>query len=355
MKNKFMAVMLPLFAISNASAQKMEATNSTIDCGQIVYNKPITVEFEVRNKGNKALRIQSVRKSCGCTEIDYPQSNISAGTLFKVRTTYDAAQMGHFEKQVELYGEGGKESLMLTLKGIVVEEVSDYSGNYPFKLGDIQAEKNNIEFDDVNRGDRPSQKIHIMNTSSKAIQPTVMHLPNYLKADISPSTIAPGKGGVITLTLDSRELRDFGLTQTSVYLGMFPGDKVSPKKELTISAVLLPGFENMTPEEKLLAPKMLVMPTTLEYDTAFDGRRNKKEEIDITNYGVSTLEIQSLQMFTSGLNLSLSNTRIGPGEVGKLKVSVNEKQLKGARSTPRILMITNDPEQPKVIITIKIK
>lgn len=341
-------------ALMSASAQSMEPKNKTIDCGQVVYRTPVAAEFEVTNTSNKTIYINDVRTSCGCTTVSYPKIGVEAGATFKVRAVYDAKQMGHFEKLIGLYSDGEEKPLMLTIKGVVVGEIVDFGGSYNFTLGDVKADKNNIEFDDVNRGDRPFQKIHVMNTSNKPVQPVVMHLPNYLKGSVSPSTIAPGHAGVVTITLDSRNLTDFGLKQTSVFLGMYPGDKVSADKEISISAVVLPSFDEMTNSQKALAPQIQLSDSVLNLGE-FNGKKKLKGEILITNMGKSTLDIRSVQMFTVGIQMSLNKTRLAPGEVAKMKIEADAKRLKLARSVPRILMITNDPKMSKVVITIYAK
>lgn len=63
-----------------------------------------------------------------------------------------------------------------------------------------------------------------------------------------------GKKGTITLTLDTKQLMDLGLTQSSVYLARFAGDKVSEENEIPVSAILLPDFSGMTEQDKALAP-----------------------------------------------------------------------------------------------------
>jgi hypothetical protein len=154
--------------------------------------------------------------------------------------------------------------------------------------------------------------------------------------------------------LDSRKLRDLGLTQTSVYLGMFPGDKVSDEKEISVSAVLLPGFANMSANDKLQAPKIQLSSTSLNLGS-FNGKNKLKGEILIQNVGKSRLDISSLQMFTAGMQVSLNKTKLQPGETTKLKISVEAEMLKTARSQPRVLMITNDPSNAKVVITVEAK
>lgn len=59
-------------------------------------------------------------------------------------------------------------------------------------------------------------------------------------------------------------------------------------------------------------------------------------------------------MFTSGLEISLSKTTIEPHTQAKLKITAIADQLKTAKRTPRILMITNDPRKPKVVIKINV-
>lgn len=345
--------MLSLLAMATlqAGAQQMGATSQTIDCGQVIFKHPVTAEFEVSNNSSHPLRITGVKTSCGCTTVDYPEGSISSGDHFTIRATYDAKQMGHFNKQIGIYDEEGEQPLILTLKGVVVEEVVDFAGEYPFQIGDLRIDRNNIEFDNVNRGDRPLQKIHILNTGTQTAEPVIMHLPKYLKAEMSPSKIAPKHSGVATVTLDSRQLADFGLTQTNVYLGAKPGEKVAAEKEISVSAVLLPDFANMTEMQKAQAPQMHLSANDLNLGT-FGKKKSLKGEIVITNQGQSTLQIRSLQMFTTGLKVSLNKTRINPGEEARLKVTAIAKDLRTVRSQPRILMITNDPEQAKVVINI---
>ena len=215
-------------------------------------------------------------------------------------------------------------------------------------------DKNDIEFDDVNRGDNPVQRIYFRNAGDKAVTPVVMHLPRYLSANVSPTTVQPGRTGVATITLDTEKLRGFGLTRSSVYLGMFPGDKVSADKEITVSAVLLPGFDNMSETQKLEAPVIQLSSGSLDLGE-FGEKASKSGVIQIENVGKSTLDIRSMQMFTDGLKVSLNKTKLRPGDTAKLKITAYKKLLKTARSKPRVLMITNDPDRPKVVVDINVK
>ena len=87
---------------------------------------------------------------------------------------------------------------------------------------------------------------------------------------------------------------------------------------------------------------------------AMTGKANKlRSEITIQNTGKTTLEISSLQMFTAGMQISLGKSKLAPTETTKLKIQIDSEELKKQKSRPRILMITNDPKKPKVMIEIR--
>lgn len=347
-------IALLLMSTTWALAQGIEVKNAIIDVGQVKFCNPVTVEYELKNNTNRPLLITKVKPGCGCIAVDYPHESVVRDGSFVIRATYDAQQLGHFERHLEVFAYGMDESLMLTIKGVVVEEVVDFTGDYPFKLGDLLADANVIEFDDVNRGDRPSAKIHIKNPTSETVQPLLMHVPNYLTAEVSPSKISSGKGGELTITLNTSLFPHDGLVQTSVFLGKNPGDKVSADKEIAISAVMLPGFADMTDYQRRIAPNMKLSTTSLDLG-AFNGKKKLRGEIDITNTGKSRLDITAIQMYTVGIQVEMDKVKIMPGETVKMKISVVAKDLKTTKSKPRVLMITNDPNHAKVIIDILVK
>ncbi|MEJ8768958.1 DUF1573 domain-containing protein [Prevotella sp. HCN-7019] len=350
--NKNIIVLSVLAALSaELRAQDMVAANDVVDCGQVEYNVPVTAEFELTNNGNRSMRISEVQTSCGCMVADFPQKDIQAGEKFMVRMTFDSKQMGHFDKYADVCVEGSDEPLMLRMKGVVVREVKDYSGDYPYKIGTLLADRNTLEFNDVNNGETPQLKIHIRNTGGETAEPVVMHLPDYLEADVSPSKIKSGRAGVVTITLDSRKLDDLGLTETKVFLGNKPGDKVDSDKEISVSAVLLPQFQDMTEAELALAPAIEVSEKELNLGAA-DGKKKLKGTVMIKNTGKSELRISNLQMFSSALSVSLNKSVLDPGEEAKLKVTANVERMKKSKSEPKVLMITNDPNNPKVEINV---
>jgi hypothetical protein len=171
---------------------------------------------------------------------------------------------------------------------------------------------------------------------------------------VTPERLKPGEVGRISVMLNTELLDDYGLTQTTVYLAGQLGENISEETALDVSAVLLPDLKTFNGRNKQYAPKMKLSAHTIELQTTGAGQR-KKTEITISNKGRTPLEISSLQMFTGGLQLTLEKRTLQPQEETKLRVKADINELRKARTKPRILMITNDPEHSKVVIPIIIK
>ena len=103
MMKRINILMLSSLLALSASAQKITTQHEVVDCGQVVFWHPVTSEFKLKNDGNRALLIEQVKKSCGCTTVEYPTRSIAPGEEFVVKMTYDAKQMGTFNKQLLLY------------------------------------------------------------------------------------------------------------------------------------------------------------------------------------------------------------------------------------------------------------
>ncbi len=328
-------------------AQTISLPSDTINCGQVMYKHPVKAEFKMKNTGKQPLLISNIRTSCGCTTVAYPTDAIAPGKSFTVSATYDAKQMGHFQKEIGVYSNA--QPILLTIKGVVVEEISNFNGEFPYTVGDVLADKTDLFFDNVNRGEQPIEKIHILNNSNEAITPQLLHMPPYLKGEVKPSRLAPGRSATILLQVDSRKLHDLGLTHTSIYLGSFQGDKVSTDKEIDVNIVLLPNFEKLNDSQLANAPKLQLSKGKLNFSKN-NAKEKEKDDLEITNIGKSKLSIRSLQIIGTGLDISLNKQNIGPGETARLKVTAIKSMIEKARTTPKVLMITNDPSQSKVII-----
>lgn len=340
-------------SLFTASAQRLTVKTTTIDVGTTGYEQPVTATFEMRNKGLRRLVIESVKPDCGCTKVEYPKE-VGMGERFTIRLTYDARQLGHFQKMCQVKSNGTKKPFYLTMTGVVSSDMRDFSGDYPVAMGDLLMDADALEFDDVNKGDVPVKEIHLYNKGKKAMRPNLMHLPPYLEAITSPDHLLPGRTATITVKLISEKLRDYGLNKTTLYMAHNPGDKVSQDHAIDVVTVLLPDMKQFEKANKGLAPQLQMSTNDLDF-TDFGGKSKKSGSVTLTNTGRSALRITSLQLFTTGLKVTLSKSTIEPGQSATLKVTGIAAELHKLRTRPRILMITNDPDHAKVVVNIRLK
>lgn len=352
---KYACTLLALFTSHRASSQAPFTTDRDVaNMGEIMYQTPTKVTFKIKNTGTEPLLLTAVTPSCGCTTVDWPKSPIAPGSESSITAIYDAKMLGVFQKDIEVITSAQKEPIYLHFQGRVVTKLSDYSGNFPIDLGDVRLNCNNIEFDDVNRGDKPIAELQVVNMGRKNYTPQLMHLPPYLSAQYYPEVLNGGRIGKILLTLDSEKLNNLGLNQTTIYLSRKMGDRVSEENEIEVSALLLPEFSQLSSRNQDYAPRLTLSADSIDLGS-MERKKKKSMTLKVTNTGKTKLEIHALQVFNKALTVSLSDRTIDPGETAKLKVTVWAQYLKKAKSNPRVLLITNDPLQSKKVIRVKVK
>lgn len=322
------------------------------DLGYILWRTPTTVTYNFTNTGSKPLVISNVTTSCGCTKATWTETPIPAGGKGQVTAVFDAEAIGRFYKEVGVYCNASSLPLYLEFNGEVTADPKNFTFTHPCGFGAIRLNQEELNFDAVNKGDKPIVELLVANTSNKGYSPVLMHLPPYLSAEAVPERLGRGKAGKIVVTLDTDKLPKLGITRSSVYLSRFPGDKVGSDNEIPVSVALLPDFSGLTEQQKNNPPVVSLSANQLEFP-ALKPKQKKSQTIIITNTGKSDLVIQDMQVFSIALGVNLKKRVLKPGESTKMKVTVLAANLPRVKGTPRILMITNDPNHPMVNIRVK--
>ena len=303
----FLFSILFVMVLSVQAQPKISFDREKQDLGYILWRNPTTVTYA------------------------WTKQPIPAGGKGTVSAVFDAEAIGHFYKEVGVYCNASPMPLYLEFNGEVTADPKNYSFTHPYGFGSVRLNQQEIEFENVNKGDRPEFTILVANTSSKVYAPVLMHLPPYLSAKATPEVLGRGKNGKIVVTLDTDKLPKLGITRTSVYLSRFLGDKVGaeneiPENEIPVSIALLPDFSGMTEQQKNNPPQLSLSATQLEF-TGLKPTQKKSQNIVITNTGKSNLEIQDMQVNSIALGVSLKKTVLKPGESTKMKITVLAENL----------------------------
>lgn len=353
-------ILITLFSITTlvgtAVAQPRFTSNTEMySFGQIEWKHPVMAQYTITNTGDQPLVLTEVDPDCACSIAQWTKTPIAPGAKGTVNVTFDAEALGHFQKSVAIYTNAQPHLVYLKFNGEVVQEIKDFTKTHPYLIGQIRIDKNSLDFPDIQHGERPVIHIGVVNLSDRPYEPVLMHLPPYLEMEVKPDVLQKGEKGIITLTLNSEKLTDFGLTQASVYLARFAGDKVGEENEIPVSAILLPDFSGMTASEKANAPAISLSAKDIDMSAVLTKKSKARQDITVTNTGRSPLQISKLQVFHPAVGVSLKKSVLQPGESTRLRVTVEKKNIGKKRRHLRFLMITNDPMQPKVEINIKAK
>ena len=356
MKIRHIAATIALIATAswqNAEAQPdVEFSEMEHSLGTLVWHNSAQATFTMKNTGRKNIVITSVEPDCGCTLVSWTQGNIAPGKTASISARYDAEQLGHFSKSFGVYLDDELEPIYLTISGKVVNaDMTTQTAKLEYHFGSVDLNCDDIDFGDVYGDEEPFKTIEIVNRGKDIVTPTLMHLPAYLTASYAPEKLYPGASGKILVTLSPDRLPDYGLTKVGVFLSTQPGEKVNRDNEIEVSATLLPDLEELYGDAEE-TPEMVLDKEKIDVGTLGGSKRN--DQIVISNEGEAPLEIIAIQGYNAGIGFSLGSKKIKPGGRTKLKVSVNPQifQFKGRHA---IVLITNDPENPKVIIPIEAK
>lgn len=356
MKIQHIVASIALFAAcaaQHAAAQPdVEFSEMEHNLGTLVWHNSAQATFTLKNTGRKDLVITSVEPDCGCTLVSWTQGNIAPGKSASISARYDAEQLGHFSKSFGVYLDDEQEPIYLTISGKVVNEaLTTQAAKLDHHFGDVDLNCDDIDFGDVYGDEEPFKTIEIVNRGKDIVTPTLMHLPAYLTASYAPEKLYPGSAGKILVTLSPDKLPDYGLTRVGVFLSTQPGEKVNRDNEIDVSATLLPDLEDLLGDAEE-TPSLVLDKESIDVGTL--GNSKRRDQIVISNEGGAELEIFAMQVYNAGIGFSLGSKTIKPGGRTKLKVTVSPQvfQFKGRHA---ILLVTNDPENPKVVIPIEAK
>ena len=121
-----------IFSQEKQSEIKFEAT--TIDYGEVEFESDGKRVFKFKNVGTAPLIFKRISSSCGCTIPKKPEKPIEPGNSGEIEVEYDTKRVGIFMKAISVVSNSKNSSIILRIKGEVLEEEDE----------EEDEEKNNI-------------------------------------------------------------------------------------------------------------------------------------------------------------------------------------------------------------------
>ena len=122
------------------------------DFGKIKQGSPVTTYFTITNTSDKPITIENAWAGCGCTTPEFSKEPIAPGATSKLKVGYNAAAMGHFEKDVNVKIAGFQQQKIVKITGEVVDAnaVNALSKNEAKKADDTKDEVKKVKVETKN-------------------------------------------------------------------------------------------------------------------------------------------------------------------------------------------------------------
>ena len=137
MKNSaltFITLFISFFIFSQEKQAEIKFEVTTIDYGEVEFESDGKRVFKFKNVGTAPLIFKRISSSCGCTIPKKPEKPIEPGDSGEIEVEYDTKRVGIFMKAISVVSNSKNSSIVLRIKGEVLEEEEE----------EEDEEKNNI-------------------------------------------------------------------------------------------------------------------------------------------------------------------------------------------------------------------
>lgn len=353
MKFCFTAVIIVLFGL-NTFAQQMKAIQfreETFDFGSVKEESgAVTHEFMFTNTGGRPVKILTVQPSCGCTTPSWSKEPVGVGKTGFIQASFNPkGRPGYFNKSLTVTTDLDGNPIVLQIKGQVSSGGETPSLDLPVVNGNWKLKSNSFNMGKVYLKDEPTVRdFPFMNNGAKTISVTSKIVsPEYIKVDIQPKTVEPGKSGNIKITYLGKVKNQYGFQNDNVEITT--DDDISPTKSFSVYATLEDFFPQLKPEELAKAPSLHLQASAVDFGR-IKGNASSVREVQFVNTGKKELTIKSLQGNCVCVKATSTKTTLKPGEGSKIQITFNPQDRTGTQQKA-VTVYSNDPKNPVQRIT----
>ena len=350
LKQLWLFLLLPLLTFGvaaqgggNASSNSpLRFKESVWDFGRIEeVAGPAKHVFEFTNRGSKAVVVEHVAVSCGCTTPEYSREPILPGQKGKITIFYDPTNRpGAFTKEITVSSNGGASRDVLQIKGEVIQRPRTMEEDYPHELGNgLRINNTAVNFGSVAQGTVASMTIKYINTGEKAVALTTGIEPAQPWFSVSaPKEICAGCRSEITLTYDLTKHEVWGALNHSVTLAVDGKPYRYPIHATGYGVDNFPSDRKSAPNARF--EKQFVNFGNVERDKPLTSNHT------LSNEGGEVLIVRAVKS-NPGVKCSLRpGTEIKPGKSLSFSITLTPANYSGGRIYENVTVILNDPRSP---------
>jgi hypothetical protein len=315
-------------------------------------NGPVSYVFKFRNNGSTSVKLVDVKASCGCTTPEWSKDDVLPSAEGYITATYDPkGRPGKFDKSITVRTSGTPSILTLQISGEVIPRPKGPEDWYPSLSGNLRMQTDYIFFGDVFNDQIDTASTIFYNASEKpmTIYWERLQLPAHLKAIPAngKSTIEPSESLKVNFEFDAKLKNDWGYVFD--VLNFETDDEAQPRKRLSFSADIKENFSHLTESDK--KPKIEFDKLEHNFGEVIQNTQSTTTFV-IRNTGDATLLIRKCKASCGCTASQPRKMSLLPGESTTIDVSYSSGSQEGSQNKT-ITIISNDPKQPQVNLSVK--
>lgn len=313
---------------------------------------PTVVSFKVKNTGKQPVLISRVIPVTPRMTAEWDKSPILPGKTSEIQISFVSANIKpeKFDYTINVQSNAQNSREQLRISSNIVDNPGKPTLLYQQNLGNSGIKFKSISINLGNIYPRQILKdtLWFYNTRDKAVTISTRYIPNHIRAEAFPQTVAAGEKGMLVLTYDAAAKNDYGHIFDSVILKF--DDDNSYNNRLSVVANIVEDFSQLTEKELADAPVVSFDKKSIEFGEIKPG---EKANCDFTleNQGKSALIIRKTKASCGCTAVTMGENTILPGQKTIVRATFNSAGKSG-RQYKSITVITNDPKNPETILTI---
>lgn len=221
---------------------------------------------------------------------------------------------------------------------------------YPYQMGNIRMSKNSVVFPQILNTEVKTDTLVLYNAGKYPIQIDFQKFTPQLKATVSQNVLLPEQTATVRITYDASKANGFGFISDG-RINLQTTDSVQPVKVIYVSANIKEDFSKLTQKQRDNAPKIEFENKIFDFGKGITGKEVPYSFI-FTNKGKSELVIRKVTASCGCTATNPEKTNLKPGETSKIDIKFNTDGRVGEQHKS-ITVITNDPDNPEVILLVK--
>ncbi len=300
--------------------------------------------FTLTNKSDKAIVIQTVISSCGCTTPDWTKEPILPGKQGTVTAEFQNDQGPYpFDKVLSVYITGNKNPYQLNIRGVVHQKAFSIEDTHPVLMGQLRLRKRELELGQIKQGQVKTDSVEVINVGKLPLILAYTKRDDNLQIALHPKKLNAGEKGYIVYTIDTKIKEEWGNVIYPVQLVL--NDKTNPVHVLSVRTSIKMNATQMSQDDKKLAPVPQVDKSAIEFTPRKQGTSVEATYM-LSNKGKTPLIIYKTDFSHDGVSATVPQ-QIAVGATVPVKVSIPKTEGLG-EVIYTISLTTNAPARPTV-------